>query len=722
MDNEFKEFYPITYPKVDNVPIVETDSTTGRQKVRMEEKHFYEADDYGFNPTKSARKRMRKRRTNDAKKAKCEVVVHNLKETVREEYSSNELFWVAESNKFLQWTWDEMSPEHLGNEAGIDLELGDVIKTSRIYVLQEYYNDDNPLPMIVQLKDEETANKVKKAMYSAGCYIRRIRRRKYGLYKKVSDKNKDKEIDDILMSLPYGRPSTTKAERDLARKKKEYKLGQSFKYKTTYQEFRKEMDVDYNYLNEKYTKGTKDGIKQLIKKPKTVSNRVTNTEKVHENENDQITDNDLGEEVLFNPKWFVGDHCRVKCAFDGQVHEAKLLKQNTENPLVFKLYILGYGYKEDINCSLFKNTKGEKAQKAQIEAVVKSKKSYEENGNGTSEETSSENISPNLRQEEREKESENKLNESGVIKENLISVHPVPSQEEGDSGKNELGVLNEYIESIHPILSQEEGNSRKNDKTEIEIKDKFSELKEELETEFANDLKMITNLDESNSSILRENSLENNDLESNEDTESEADQELELGSSENESNGRTALPNGAAAHTVSTRREETETEEESPPAPQEDPKSQHSISKSAKKRLRKKRVFEEKMAMSENDIPSNAPEIVDNHEKTQSLNSTVDFSTKEAQGEDIVGFTNLLFKDLAKSAKNSFNYELVEGEELENIIENVSDSKAGYHWPEIFESMMTRSRSLSKDNLILKPKTPLRKSTSVQTRSHKNNS
>ena len=49
MDNEFKEFYPITYPKVDNVPIVDTDSTTGRQKVRMEEKHFYEADDYGFN-------------------------------------------------------------------------------------------------------------------------------------------------------------------------------------------------------------------------------------------------------------------------------------------------------------------------------------------------------------------------------------------------------------------------------------------------------------------------------------------------------------------------------------------------------------------------------------------------------------------------------------------------------------------------------------------------
>jgi hypothetical protein len=191
---------------------------------------------------------------------------------------------------------------------------------------------------------------------------------------------------------------------------------------------------------------------------------------------------------------------------------------------------------------------------------------------------------------------------------------------------------------------------------------------------------------------------------------------------ENEENGRTALLNGAAAHTVSTRREETETEEISPPAPQEDPKLQHSISKSAKKRLRKKRNLEEKIAKSENDIPKNTLEIVDTREKTQSLNNTV-FSTEEVQGEDIVEFTKLLFKDLVKNAKNSFNYELVEGEEFENLIENVSDPKAENHWPEIFESMMTRSRSLSlsKDNLILKPKTPLRRSTSIQTRSHKNN-
>ena len=62
MDNEFDEFYAPTYPKVDNFPIVGTDPTTGRQKVRMEEKHFYAEDDYGFDPSPSAKKRMRKRR------------------------------------------------------------------------------------------------------------------------------------------------------------------------------------------------------------------------------------------------------------------------------------------------------------------------------------------------------------------------------------------------------------------------------------------------------------------------------------------------------------------------------------------------------------------------------------------------------------------------------------------------------------------------------------
>ena len=613
MDTEFDEFYPITYPKVDNVPIVGTDPITGRKKIRMEEKYFHKEDDYGFDPSPSAKKRMRKRRTNDAKRAKCEVVVHKLPETVREEYSSNELFWVAESNKFLQWTHDEMHPEQIGNEVGIDLGLDDVVKTSRIYVLQEYYDEGNPLPMIVQLKDENTANKVKKAMYSAGCYERRVRRN-YGRYKKVGDKKKDKEIDDNLLNLPYGRPSTTKAERDLAKKKKEYKSVQSFKHKTTYQEFKKEMDVDYKYLNEKYTKSTKNGIVKLFKKPKTVSNKATNYKKSYEN--DQINENDPNEEELYNPTWYEGDYCRVKCAFDGQIHEVKLLKQNTENPLVFKLYVLGYGYKEDINCSLFKKTRGEKAQKAQIEAVANSKKIAEENskkiveeiGNGTSDVTSTVNSSPNLRQEKGENDLESELKELKELEENLIEIHPAQSQEEGDS--------------------------RKEEEIDSKSKNKFLELKEELESGFAIDPKSIDNLDDSDSSFLRENSLENDDIENIE---------------------------------------------------------------------------------SEEDFSNKKSETIDIQEETHSLNNTATHIIDDPQNEGIEGFKKLLSKDLLNSANNSFNYkDYIESEEFENIYEKISDTKAAVSHQEIFEKMMTRSRSLNKDNIILKPTTPLRRTTSVQ--------
>ena len=620
MDNEFDEFYAPTYPKVDNVPIVGTDPTTGRQKVRMEEKHFYAEDDYGFDPSPSAKKRMRKRRTNDAKRAKCEVVVHNLEETVREEYSSNEQFWVAESNKFLQWIQDEMHPEHLGDEVGIDLGLGDIVKTSRIYVLQEYFDDGKPLPMIVQLIDEETANKVKKAMYAAGCFERRIRRN-YGRYKKVGDKKKDKEIDAILPNLPYGRPSTTKEERDLAKKKKEYKLGQSFKRKTTYQEFKKKMDVDYTYLNEKYTKSTENGVVSLNKKPKTVSKRATNKEKG--NENDQINDNDPDDEKLYNPNWFVGDYCRVKCPFDGQIHEAKLIKQNTENPLVFKLDILGYGYKDEFNCSLFKKTRGKKAQKAQIEAVAKNNNEVNEKiGNDNSDKTSTEKLSPNLRQEEGENELKNEVKVLKELEENSIEIanHPVQSQEEGVT------------------ISVVEINSKS--------KDRFQELKDELESGFEADIKTIDNLDISDSSLLRDNTTE---IEDNVNYESEED----------------------------------------------------TINKTL--------------------------EIVDINDKTLSLNNTAIHSEEAVQNEDIAGFTKRLFDDLVKNAKKnanaSFNYEFIVGEgfekefekELNNIREKSSDTKATINHQEIFERMVTRSRSLNKDNLILKPTSPpLRRTTSVQ--------
>ena len=375
-DNEYAEFKRVTYPITERVPILENDPDTGHQSVRVEEQQYEEDDDFqDFNPSKSAKKRMRKRRTNDAKRARCEVVIHKIRETIFEEDSK--LFYVSEANKFLQWTWDELSPEHLGEEIGIDLEMCDIVKTSRIHVWTGLHDEDNPLPMVVQFKEESTANEVKRAMYAAGCYERRIRR-KTGKYGKTGDKKKDKEIDETLAYLPYGRPSSTKAERDIARKKKEYKTGPTFQHKTTYQEFKRERDVDFTQLSKKYTIGTKDGVKALVKKPKTISNKKP--------ENGQIEGDEIEDEEYYNPDWFEGDYCRVKCAFDGLVHEAKLLEQDLDNPLVFKILILGYGHKEKINCSLFKKSKGKKAQNAQIVALAKNPIVEEKEGSKTDEE------------------------------------------------------------------------------------------------------------------------------------------------------------------------------------------------------------------------------------------------------------------------------------------------------------------------------------------------
>ena len=73
------------------------------------------------------------------------------------------------------------------------------------------------------------------------------------------------------------------------------------------------------------------------------------------------------------------------------------------------------------------------------------------------------------------------------------------------------------------LRSQEEGVTRNDEAIDSKSKNKFLELKEELESGFEIDLKTIDNLDVSGSSLLRENSLENDDIENIENIESEED-------------------------------------------------------------------------------------------------------------------------------------------------------------------------------------------------------
>ena len=50
---------------------------------------------------------MRKRRITDAKRAKSEVVIYGLEETIYED--DNELYWLSEAKKFIKFT-EELSP------------------------------------------------------------------------------------------------------------------------------------------------------------------------------------------------------------------------------------------------------------------------------------------------------------------------------------------------------------------------------------------------------------------------------------------------------------------------------------------------------------------------------------------------------------------------------------------------------------------------------------
>ena len=233
------------------------------------------------------------------------------------------------------------------------------------------HDENNPLPMVVQLKDEDTANAVLRAMFAAGCYNRQVHVKR-GKYKKTGDKKTDKEKDDAIEKLKgcYGRPSTTKAERDAARKKKEYLASQVFQKKKTFQEFKQEREVKFANIRAKYTIDKTNGTKDLIKKPKISSKNNPGTGNEADENDEELIEN-------FNPlthNWYIGDYCRVVCDFDGLVHEAKIKKQYRYDPNVLKVLILGYGIREVKNVNIFEQSRGQKARIAQIN-------NYEENNN-----------------------------------------------------------------------------------------------------------------------------------------------------------------------------------------------------------------------------------------------------------------------------------------------------------------------------------------------------
>ena len=357
---EKNDFWAVTQKLKSYTPILVKDPNTGKEGVNYEIQEYEAKDNFNYNPSKSAKKRMRKRRLEDAARAKCEVIVHGLEETIDKD--DIELFWFSEAKTFIKFT-EELSPIHLEKD-GIEIALEDIAVTSRILV---WGDNSGPLPMVVKFKDEEKANSVLKAMYAAGCYKRRIHVNR-GKYKKTGDKATDKKNEEEFKKLKgcFGRPSTTKAERDAAKKKKEYLESQHFHKKKTFHEIKQERVVNYTEISAKYAIDSSKGSKDLIKKPKTSSKK--NTEENYNktgNEADKTGEKQIKDFNPLNYTWFIGDYVRVKCNFDGLVHEAKIKKLYRLNQDTYRVVVLGYGVWEDHHVNTFGQSRGYKARIAQ---------------------------------------------------------------------------------------------------------------------------------------------------------------------------------------------------------------------------------------------------------------------------------------------------------------------------------------------------------------------
>ena len=348
---ESNDFWAETQMLKSYTPILVKNPDTGKEGVNYEIQEYEAKDDFNYKPSKSAKKR----RLDDAARAKCEVIIHGLEEATDKD--DIELLWFSEAKTFIKFT-EELSPIHLEKD-GIELTLEDIEVTNRILV---WGDDSGPLPMVVKFKNEEKANSVLKAMYAAGCYKRRIHVNR-GKYKKTGDKVTDKKNEEEIKKLRgcFGRPSTTKAERDAAKKKKEYLDSQFFQKKKTFHDIKQEREVIYAKLSAKYTIDSSKGSKDLIKKPKTSSKKnIEENNYKTGNEADKTGEKQIKDFNPLNYTWFIGDYVRVKCNFDGLVHETKIKKLYRLNQDTYRVVVLGYGVWEDHHINTFGQSKGYK--------------------------------------------------------------------------------------------------------------------------------------------------------------------------------------------------------------------------------------------------------------------------------------------------------------------------------------------------------------------------
>ena len=245
------------------ISIVDDLVNPGETYVQTEFQDINPDEDWQTPKSKNMKRKLRKRRKTDKMRAQAEVLLHGV-ETTR--YNDGESFHVNEAMKAVEFL-EEISKLSLGSD-GIDIKIGDIVKSNR---LDLWAGQDKFKPMVVQFVDIETANAVMKTMKIAG-YLNKRTHVNRGIYRRTGDKRKNKENQEIIKTKSdcYGTPSSTKAERELYRKKKLYKKTPEFIEKTKYQDRKKEREVNYADIAKKYDLIREEGKGKLVEKPSTV--------------------------------------------------------------------------------------------------------------------------------------------------------------------------------------------------------------------------------------------------------------------------------------------------------------------------------------------------------------------------------------------------------------------------------------------------------------------
>ena len=235
--------------------------------VQTEYQEYHDENDWKFQPTKSMKRRILRRKKQDKQRAQTEVIFHGIETT---KYIDGTLFHINEATKAVEFL-EEISIDYLG-EDGLDIKLEHIVNAGRIDL---WSGPDKFKPMVVKFIDSITANAVMKAMKIAGYFKQRTHVNR-GKYKKTGDKKLNNENAKIILDMKdcYGRQSSTKAEREVYRKKKEYEKTPEFKAKSTFQVHRQERTVDFAKIKSGFNLVKKDGKINLIKKPVATGNTV----------------------------------------------------------------------------------------------------------------------------------------------------------------------------------------------------------------------------------------------------------------------------------------------------------------------------------------------------------------------------------------------------------------------------------------------------------------